>query len=466
MTETANPVRNATPHNNKGDVFQSFDVADFPVPGGRDEVWRFIPLRRIRGLHDGTFAPVAKAQVRVDAPESVAVEQVSPSDERLRVAGGPVDRVAAQAWSAAETATIISVPADAVLEEPVTITITGAGLDATTFATILVETGRHSEATVLVRYEGSGTHADNLNWHIGEGSHVNAVVDTQWERDAVHLGQQSIRVSRDSRLHHTVAAFGGEVVRITPRVTFTEPGADVELDGVYFADAGQYIENRMLVDHSVPNCRSNVLYKGALQGDKTSKLPEARTCWVGDVLIRAEATAFISGDGTNKPKGFLTHARAANATATNVQIGTIASGATGDFAATNPANALIDLVYALGAQYRANATFVMNSKTAAAVRKMRDTDGRFLWADSLAMGQPPQLLGYPVLISEDMPDIGIDALAIAFGDFRAAYTIVERPDLRVLRDPFSAKPHVLFYATKRVGGGVTDARAIKLMVFG
>lgn len=289
MTETANPVRNATPHNNKGDVFQSFDVADFPVPGGRDEVWRFIPLRRIRGLHDGTFAPVAKAQVRVDAPELVAVEQVSPSDERLRVAGGPVDRVAAQAWSAAETATIISVPAEAVLEEPVTITITGAGLDATTFATILVETGRHSEATVLVRYEGSGTHADNLNWHIGEGSHVNAVVDTQWERDAVHLGQQSIRVSRDSRLHHTVAAFGGEVVRITPRVTFTEPGADVELDGVYFADAGQYIENRMLVDHSVPNCRSNVLYKGALQGDRASELPEARTCWVGDVLIRANA---------------------------------------------------------------------------------------------------------------------------------------------------------------------------------
>ena len=289
MTETANPVRNATPHNNKGDLFQSFDVADFPVPGGRDEVWRFIPLRRLRGLHDATFAPVTEARVRVDAPEAVVVEQVSPNDERLRVAGGPVDRVAAQAWSAAETATIISVPADAVLEEPITITVTGAGLDATTFATILVETGRHSEATVLVRYEGSGTHADNLNWHIGEGSHINAVVDTQWERDAVHLGQQSIKVNRDSRLHHTVAAFGGEVVRITPRVTFTEPGADVELDGVYFADAGQYIENRMLVDHSVPNCRSNVLYKGALQGDRGSELPEARTCWVGDVLIRANA---------------------------------------------------------------------------------------------------------------------------------------------------------------------------------
>ncbi len=192
--------------------------------------------------------------------------------------------------------------------------------------------------------------------------------------------------------------------------------------------------------------------------------------WLADCIAgkfaRAEASAFVSGDGVNKPKGFLTHARAANAAATNVQIGTIPSGGAGDFAATNPANALIDLVYALGAQYRANGTFVMNSKTAAAVRKMRDTDGRFLWADSLAMGQPPQLLGYPVLLCEDMPDIAAGSASIAFGDFRTAYTIVERPDLRVLRDPFSAKPHVLFYATKRVGGGVTDARAIKLMVFG
>ena len=187
---------------------------------------------------------------------------------------------------------------------------------------------------------------------------------------------------------------------------------------------------------------------------------------IADKFIRAEATAFISGDGVNKPRGFLTHARAANASATNVQIGTIPSGATGDFAATNPANALIDLVYALSTQYRANGSFVMNSKTAAAVRKMRDTDGRFLWTDSLAMGQPPQLLGYPVLLCEDMPDIANGSAAIAFGDFKSAYTIVERPDLRVLRDPYSAKPHVLFYATKRVGGGVTDARAIKLMVFG
>ena len=292
MTSTKtviDPVGNATTHNNKGDLFQSFNVEDFPVPGGRDEVWRFISLRRIRGLHDGTFPTQVSEQLRIDAPSNVTIEKLANDDERLRVAGGPVDRVAAQAWSAAEHGTLISVPADAVLDAPIEITISGAGVDATTFSTILVETGRHSQATVIVHYEGSGTHADNVNWHIGEGSHVNAIVDTQWELDAVHIGQQSIKVQRDAVLRHTVAAFGGEVVRLTPRVTFEAPGADVELTGVYFADAGQYIENRMLVDHSVPNCRSNVLYKGALQGNKESGLPEARTCWVGDVLIRAEA---------------------------------------------------------------------------------------------------------------------------------------------------------------------------------
>ncbi|WP_276908180.1 Fe-S cluster assembly protein SufD [Corynebacterium riegelii] len=292
MTSTKtviDPVGNATTHNNKGDLFQSFNVEDFPVPGGRDEVWRFISLRRIRGLHDGTFPTQVSEQLRIDAPSNVTIEKLANDDERLRVAGGPVDRVAAQAWSAAEHGTLISVPTDAVLDAPIEITISGAGVDATTFSTILVETGRHSQATVIVRYEGSGTHADNVNWHIGEGSHVNAIVDTQWELDAVHIGQQSIKVQRDAVLRHTVAAFGGEVVRLTPRVTFEAPGADVELTGVYFADAGQYIENRMLVDHSVPNCRSNVLYKGALQGNKESGLPEARTCWVGDVLIRAEA---------------------------------------------------------------------------------------------------------------------------------------------------------------------------------
>ncbi|GAB4269086.1 MAG: phage major capsid protein [Pararhodobacter sp.] len=186
---------------------------------------------------------------------------------------------------------------------------------------------------------------------------------------------------------------------------------------------------------------------------------------IAQKFARAEAAAFILGDGVDQPRGFLDHTIVPDGTEVWGQLGYVATGAAGDFAAVNPADAIVDLVYALEAGYRANATFVMNSKTAGAVRKMKDADGRFLWSDGLAAGEPARLMGYPVLIAEDMPDIAADAHAIAFGDFRAGYTVAERPDLRVLRDPFSAKPHVLFYATKRVGGDVTDFQAIKLLKF-
>jgi HK97 family phage major capsid protein len=180
-------------------------------------------------------------------------------------------------------------------------------------------------------------------------------------------------------------------------------------------------------------------------------------------FIRAEAAAFINGDGVDKPKGILLPAKVANASWTWGSLGYVPTGAAADFATTNAADCIVNLVYALAADYRANGTFLMNSKTAGAVRKMKDADGRFLWSDGLAAGEPARLMGYPVLIAEDMPDIAANAYAIAFGDFAAGYTIAERPDLRILRDPFSAKPNVLFYATKRVGGDITDYAAIKLL---
>jgi len=186
---------------------------------------------------------------------------------------------------------------------------------------------------------------------------------------------------------------------------------------------------------------------------------------IADRFARAEAQAFVSGDGVDKPKGFLTHTSVDNGVWAWGSLGYVPTGAAGDFAATNASDSIIDLVYALNAEYRANAAFVMNSKTAGAVRKMKDADGRFLWSDGLAAGEPARLMGYPVLIAEDMPDIGANAYAIAFGDFRSGYTVAERPDMRVLRDPFSAKPHVLFYASKRVGGDVSDFAAIKLLKF-
>ncbi len=187
---------------------------------------------------------------------------------------------------------------------------------------------------------------------------------------------------------------------------------------------------------------------------------------IADKFASAEASAFINGDGVDKPTGILNHTQVDNDSWSWGSLGYVATGTDGGFDAANPADAIVELVYALGAQYRANGTFVMNSKTAGQVRKLKDADGRFLWSDSLAAGEPARLMGYPVLIAEDMPDIASDAAAIAFGDFAAGYTVAERPDLRILRDPFSAKPHVLFYATKRVGGDVSDFAAIKLLKFG
>ncbi|MEP3345271.1 MAG: phage major capsid protein [Litoreibacter sp.] len=186
---------------------------------------------------------------------------------------------------------------------------------------------------------------------------------------------------------------------------------------------------------------------------------------IADKFAAAESEAFIMGDGVDKPKGFLTHTAVDDAIWAWGNIGYIATGVDGDFASGTPAESIVDLVYSLGARYRSNAAFVMNSKTAGAVRKMKDADGRFLWSDGLAAGEPARLMGYPVLIGEDMPDIASGETAIAFGDFSKGYTVAERPDLRILRDPFSAKPHVLFYATKRVGGDVSDFAAIKLLKF-
>ena len=187
---------------------------------------------------------------------------------------------------------------------------------------------------------------------------------------------------------------------------------------------------------------------------------------IADTFARSEAAAFVSGDGIDKPTGILSYPRADDDSWSWGSLGYVATGTDGGFDATNPADAVIDLVYRLGAPYRAGASFVMNSRTAGALRKLKDADGRFLWSDGLSAGEPARLLGYPVLIAEDMPDIASDACALAFGNFEAGYTIAERPDLRVLRDPFSAKPHVLFYATKRVGGAVSDFAAIKLLKFG
>ena len=186
---------------------------------------------------------------------------------------------------------------------------------------------------------------------------------------------------------------------------------------------------------------------------------------VQTVFAEQEGAAFVSGNGTTQPKGFLTETIVADGSWAWTKLGYIASGAAGAFATSNPTDALISLAYAPKQGYRANGSWVMNRGTESVIRKFKDTTGNYIWQPGAAAGQPPTLLGYPVAEAEDMPDIGANSYSIAFGDFARGYLIVDRVGVRVLRDPYSAKPYVLFYTTKRVGGGVQNFEAIKLMKF-
>lgn len=184
------------------------------------------------------------------------------------------------------------------------------------------------------------------------------------------------------------------------------------------------------------------------------------------VFAEQEGKAFISGSGTGQPKGILAYDTVAEASWSWGKLGALVTGVSGQFPASNPADILLDLIYALKAGYRQNASFLMNRKVQSAVRKLKDTDGHYVWQAPAAAGQAATLFGFAVTEAEDMPDIGADSLSIAFGDFRRGYLIADRAGVRVLRDPYSAKPYVLFYTTKRVGGGVQDFDAIKLLKFG
>ena len=191
--------------------------------------------------------------------------------------------------------------------------------------------------------------------------------------------------------------------------------------------------------------------------------------WLADEIETAfaeqESAALVNGSGTSQPKGFLNYTKVANGSWSWGNIGYLATGVAGGFAVSNPSDQLVDLIYALKGTFRQNASFVMNRKTQAVVRKFKSSTGEYLWTPPAAVGQPALLMGFPVVEVEEMPDIATGAYAVAFGDFRRGYLVVDRLGLRVLRDPYSAKPYVLFYTPKRVGGGVQDFDAIKLMKF-
>jgi HK97 family phage major capsid protein len=212
--------------------------------------------------------------------------------------------------------------------------------------------------------------------------------------------------------------------------------------------------------YAMPSATQTLLDDGAIDIEQ----------WVADevetVFAEKEGQAFITGDGIDKPKGILGYTNVANSSWTWGNMGYLATGVAGAFATANPSDILINLAYAVKGGYRQNGTFVMNRETQATIRRFKDTQGNYIWQPPASIGATASLMNFPVVEAEDMPAMAANSFSIAFGDFRRGYLVVDRMGVRILRDPYSAKPYVLFYTTKRVGGGVQDFDAIKLLKFG
>jgi len=258
-------------------------MTDFPVPTGREEAWRFTPTRRLRGL----FEPLAdggdgKLLIEADLPDGVTLDHVDPrADARVGTVFAPTERVAALAFEGVKQAAVVSVPAEARPDKPVSLVVRGDG--GSSYAHLTLDIGNFAEVTVVVDHLGTTTLASNVEIRVGDGAKLTFVSLQDWDGDAVHLEHQVVCVGRDASFRSVVVTLGGDLVRINPVVRFSGPGGDAELLGLFFADDGQHLEHRLLVDHDQPRCKSRVTYKGALQGE------HAHTVWIGDVIIRANA---------------------------------------------------------------------------------------------------------------------------------------------------------------------------------
>jgi Fe-S cluster assembly protein SufD len=275
------------PPKTKSQALRSFDVADFPAINGREEEWRFTPVARLRGLTsaDGSASGAAAPKVEyAHLPAGVTVSTLERGDKRLGSVLTPFDRISALAFGGFQSAALISVAREAVVAEPAVIRLVGSSADDIAYGHTFVEIGDLAEVTLILEHVGSVTLADNVEVSIGAGAKLNLITIADWARDAVQAQHLKFRLDRDATLNHVQVTLGGDVVRQYTSVDYAGRGADAQAFGLYFAGAGQHFEHRLLVDHSVPDCRSYVGYRGALQGQ------DAHTVWVGDVLIRAEAT--------------------------------------------------------------------------------------------------------------------------------------------------------------------------------
>ncbi|MDR7303407.1 Fe-S cluster assembly protein SufD [Haloactinomyces albus] len=271
------------PQESRGHRFTSYDVNAFEVPGGREEDWRFTPMKRLHGLHDGSAAATGSLRVEVSGDSAARVETVGRDDQRLGAGGAPSDRVAAQSWSSFTEATVVTIGKDTQASDPITITVHGPGKGETAYGHLQVRAEPLSEAVVVLDYRGSGVIGDNVEMVVEDSARLSVITIHDFADDTTQVSSEHAHLGRDSVFRHLAVTLGGDLVRVNTKVTFGDRGGDADVLGVYFADSGQHLEHRLLMDHAQPNCRSNVTYKGALQGDS------ARSVWIGDVLIQAAA---------------------------------------------------------------------------------------------------------------------------------------------------------------------------------
>ena len=258
----------------------SWDIADHPVPTGREEIWRFTPVKRFKGLFNDVATTDALAWSS-DLPSGVTMQAITPAEAQELAVEAPVDRVSALAAKNAAKAFHLKVAANAEIAEPVILEGRGTGGDVSDH--VVISVGANAEATIVLHYTGSGSYAEKTDIIVGSGARLNLVTLQDWADDAVHGGQRSLLVGRDAHVKTITASMGGNVVRLQENSKFAGPGGEVEAYGLYFVDAGQHVQHRLFVDHNQPQTKSNVDYRGALQGKG------AHSVWIGDVLIRKEA---------------------------------------------------------------------------------------------------------------------------------------------------------------------------------
>ncbi|PFG16928.1 iron-regulated ABC transporter permease protein SufD [Propionicimonas paludicola] len=260
----------------------SFDLADHPVPNGREEVWRFTPLRRLHGLLDG-LPSQAHLNWSANSPAGVTRSELDTAAAIALGVPAPVDRPSALAVAQAGGAVLFDVAPGVELDEPLVIELSGDDPTATVYGQVIFRIGANAGATIVLRHTGSVRYVSSVSLLVGDGANLNFVGLQDWAADTVHLGHIGMRIGRDARVRTVAASLGGDLVRLVETAEYDGPGGELEQFGLYFVDAGQHIEHRMFVDHNQPSTRSKVDYRGALQGQ------DAHSVWVGDVLIRKVA---------------------------------------------------------------------------------------------------------------------------------------------------------------------------------